>query len=250
MARCIDDHPQCICLCESEINRALFKSYFVKLHAQRMQGHGLSCLEVLTLLDGKKQESISSMLKWYQDVRPRISTLFQKPQDGPLGDKSPDFFESPELVQHLALNYQLIYTVRDPRAIFWSIEAQQEATPRQKRNRWECLVRNFLAWQPYLRQPNMFIVRFEDLVLQPQATMKMVYSHLGLEYSERFLEPFVRVFPKRFLWTTAVDWATGIKKDFDSSRLNEWRDRLSPDFHNFVVTAPHMREFIQQFGYG
>ena len=42
MARRIDDHPEAICLCESEINRALFKFYYTQLHAQRMEGHGIA----------------------------------------------------------------------------------------------------------------------------------------------------------------------------------------------------------------
>ena len=29
MARCIDDHPAAICLCESEINRAFFKDHYL-----------------------------------------------------------------------------------------------------------------------------------------------------------------------------------------------------------------------------
>lgn len=180
MARCVDDHPQAICLCESEINRALFRDYFVELHGQRMQEHGLTSSEVVAFLDRKQQEDVGSLLKWYQDVRPRISSLLGKPEITAFGDKSPDFFQSPELVQHFASNFPLIYTVRDPRAIFRSIDSQSDATVRDKAIRWESLIANYRACKPYLDASNFLIVRFEDLISAPQPTMTAVYSHLGL----------------------------------------------------------------------
>jgi hypothetical protein len=249
MARCIDDHPGSICLCESEINRALFKFFYTRLHAQRMEGHGFALSEVMALLDGKKQDEISSLMKWYREVRPRISALLHKPADAPLGDKSPDFFESLAIVEHLAASYPLIYTVRDPRAIYRSIASQDDASPRLKQTRWECLTGNYLAWKPFLDQRNVLIVRFEDLVARPEATMKAVYAHLGLPYSGRFLEPFARPFPKRFLWNSAIDWETGIKKDFDVRRIDEWREYLTADHLKFVSSTLYVGEFMERFGY-
>lgn len=249
MARCLDDHWESMCLCESEINRALFQDYFVKLHLQRMQGHGLTADEVVSFLDRKKQDHVESWLKWYSDVIPRLSVLHIKPGVRSLGDKSPDFYRSAELVRHLASNYPLIYTVRDPRAIFMSIEAQADATPREKAGRWQDLIGNYQAWKPFLGASNILIVRFEDFVTNPEATMKSVYAHVGLSYSARFLEPFARPFPRRFLWTTAVDWETGIKKAFDPSRILEWKKSLTDDQIRQVQSEPLVVEFMERFGY-
>jgi hypothetical protein len=249
MARCIDDHPGAICLCESEINRALFQDYYVRLHAQRMEGHGLSSAEVFGLLDGRKQDDVPALLSWYGDVRPRMAGLLEKPHGAPIGDKSPDYFQSPEIVEHFASSYQLIYTVRDPRAIFQSIEAQANVAPRLKVSRWQNLVGNYLAWRRFLGNKNILIVRYEDVVRQPETTMRGVYSHLGLPYSGRFLEPFARKFPKRFLWTTAIDWETGVKKDFDVTRIDDWKTQLSADDLRFISNTPYVGEFMERFGY-
>jgi Sulfotransferase family len=249
MARCIDDHPEAMCLCESEINRALFKFYYTRLHAERMEGHGFAVSEVVSLLDSRKQDDISTLMSWYRDVRPRIAALWGKRADMPLGDKSPDFFESPAIVEHLAANHRLIYTVRDPRAIFLSVDSQTNVSPRLKQIRWDCLAGNYVAWRPFLHQKNVLFVRFEDFVAQPEATMKAVYAHLELPYSSRFLEPFARPCPRRFLWTTAIDWATGAKKDFDVNRTDEWKGRLTVEQLRFVVSTPHVREFMLRFGY-
>lgn len=41
LARCLDDHPEVVCLCESEINRALYPRHCYSLHFRRMRNHGL-----------------------------------------------------------------------------------------------------------------------------------------------------------------------------------------------------------------
>ncbi len=63
MARCIDDHPAAICLCESEINRALFKEYYLELHCERMVSHGLTLQEAIRFVDRKKQDDIPTWLE-------------------------------------------------------------------------------------------------------------------------------------------------------------------------------------------
>ncbi len=249
MARCIDDHPSAICLCESEINRALFVNYFLDLHVQRMKVHGLSCEEVIALLDRRKQDSVSSFLGWYADVAPRLCDLYGK-YDGPLlGDKSPDIYRSPRLVAYLGSRFPLIYTVRDPRAILNSIESQADASPEDKADRWASLIENYLAWRPYLDASNVLAVRYEDLVTIAETTMRSVYEHLSLPYSTRFLGKFKRPFPERFLWQTTIDWETGSRKDFDSSRIASWRTLLTEDQMERVYGDATIVDFMKRFGY-
>lgn len=249
MTRCLDDHPQSICLCESEINRALFADYYLVLHARRMLEHGFSLDETIGFLNRKRQDHVDDFLPWFEQVQPRAASLYGKPEVRVFGDKSPDFFRSPELIQHLADHCRLIYTVRDPRAILHSIESQTDASPRDKQERWDFLIQNYLAWKPHLDRPNLLAVRYEDLVSSPGPTMTRVYAHLGLPESLKFLEPFSRPFPRRFLWTTAVDWETGIRKDFDPRRIARWQGALTPAQLDRVQSSAPVLEFMDRFGY-
>jgi hypothetical protein len=249
MARCLDDHPQAVCLCESEVNRALFQDYYLRLHCRRMEAHGFTLEDAILFINKKKQDDIESFLKWFPAVWPRAAELYHKPDALVFGDKSPDFFRSQELVDHLAEHVRLIYTVRDPRAIFWSIESQTDTNRRDKDERWDFLLRNYEAWRTHLDRPNIHAVRYEDLVSDPIATMTAVYAHLGLPHSTRFLEPFPRAYPQRFLWTTAVDWQTGIRKDFDASRVSQWRQRLSREQVERISADARIAEFMDRFGY-
>ena len=249
MARCIDDHPAAICLCESEINRALFKDYFLELHCERMVTHGLTLQEAVRYVDRKKHNDIPSLLEWYSLAAERLSVLYGKRYLPAFGEKSPDFFECPELVAYLAANFPLIYTVRDPRAILRSIVIQDDAPPELKAERWEALVQNYVAWKPFLNDPNVLIVRYEDLLTDPITTMYKVYDHLNLPYSLRFLEPFPRQFPQRFLWETSVALESGVKKDFDTSRIMLWKTTLTAEQLKTVYANPTIVEFLHRFDY-
>jgi hypothetical protein len=249
MARCMDDHPSVICLCESEINRALYQDYYLKLHHTRMLAHGLTSEEIIGYLNRKRQDDLASLMKWYSDVCPRMAEIYQKPELMRFGDKSPDFFQDHELLNHLAYNHQLIYTVRDPRAIYASIEAQDDESREDKDERWQRLTMNYLQWKPYLDFANLLVVRYEDLVREPRATMQTVYSHLSLPDSERFLEPFPRINSARFLWPTAIDWATGIARDFDVARTERWRTTLTEKQIDHALSNPSIHEFMNRFGY-
>ncbi len=249
MARCLDDHPAIICLCESEINRALFRDYFVRLHFLRMTNHGLNKDEVVNLLDRKKQDDVAALMRWYREVTPRLSALYSKQNVFAVGDKSPDFYRSPKLVRFLAEGQRLIYTVRDPRAILWSIESQANAPPQDKTTRWGTLIQNYLTWKPYLDAPNLLVVRYEDLVTAPERTMEAVYDHLGVLYSPRFLRDFARPYPGRFLWKTAVDWETGVAREFDASRVESWRTNLPDEQRDRARSEPAIAEFMERFGY-
>jgi hypothetical protein len=249
LSRCLDDHPAAICLCESEINRALFRDYIVAHHCQRMNAHGLSTEEAIAYLDRRKQDDLGSLVGWYADLRTRLANLYEKPGALMFGDKSPDFYLSPEIVRHLAANYPLIYTVRDPRAIYWSIASQDDSTPIEKAERWLSLKENFRAWKPYLKAPNLLVVRYEDLVVSPLMTMSRIYAHLGLFESSRFLTPFARLHPYRFLWSTAIDWETGIRRDFDPRRISSWKTKLTEPAIRFIESESDIAEFMERFGY-
>jgi hypothetical protein len=249
LARCIDDHPDAICLCESEINRALFAPYVIAHHIERMKAHGLRGQQALKLLNGRRQDSVRDWGAWYSAVLPLVSQRYGKPKLRALGDKSPDFFTAPALVEAIAASELLIYTVRDPRAILRSIWRQTGPTPAEKAERWEFLKANIRCWRPHWDRPNLLTARYEDLVLEPVATMARVYAHLGLGPSTRFLEPFPRQDHQRFLWNTAVEWGGGSRRDFDPSRAELKDDDLTSEQHGWVTADPDIAEFMERFGY-
>jgi hypothetical protein len=80
MSRCLDDHPQAMCLCEAEINRVLFHDDLVALHFRRMSRPGLAPHNTVELLNGRKQDDIGSAFSWYADSQQHFSRLYNKPE--------------------------------------------------------------------------------------------------------------------------------------------------------------------------
>ena len=90
---------------------------------------------------------------WYRDATPVLCDLYGKYDDPLVGDKSPDFYRSPELVAYLASSFPLIYTVRDPRVILSSIESQDDATPEEKAETLDLPDRELSRVEAFPRRP-------------------------------------------------------------------------------------------------
>lgn len=212
--------------------------------------HGFGRERVLELLNKRPQNSVEAWRGWYADVLPLVRERYGKPGARALGDKSPDFFTAPALVEAIALAERLIYTVRDPRSIVRSIwRKREESTEAEKEERWDFLKRNIRCWKPHWDRPNMLAVRYEDLVHDPVAVMNRVYGHLGLEPSTRFLEPFKRADHRRFLWDTAVDWTTGAARELDAARAEVHDEELTEEQRARVFDDAEISGFMERFGY-
>ncbi len=249
LSRCIDDHSQAVCLCESEINRALFPPYALRLHFERMRSHGLEPEEILSLLSGKVQNSVPDWLRWYTELAPLLRARMETTDMRALGDKCPDLFPTAEIIDAISSRAQLIYTVRDPRAILRSIWSQADTNEARKVWLWEFFLRNLRAWRPYWNRANLLVSRYEDLVREPASTMARIYNHLELEPTTRFLDSFERLYPRRFLWDTAVDWHSGIGKEFDPARASICDADLTEAQLERVWADADVRGFMEHFGY-
>lgn len=187
------------------------------------------------------------MVRWYREANKIAQSRYAKPDAKAYGDKSPDFFLSRPLVSLLLSDYRLLYSIRDPRAIFCSIQSSEGSTDQEKRDRWNALVCNWDCWEPHLDTDCIHPVRYEDIVSNPSETLSAAYQHIGVGPSLRFMEPFERWFPSRFLWKTAIDWETGIQTDFDVSRIDRWRKLLTADQLDFVKKDPTARRIMDRF---
>lgn len=247
LARCLDDHPGLFCLCESEINRALFGEYFIQLHFQRMRRHGLGPLEITRLLNRRRQESIDDYEGWHRDVVPILSKRYGKTGVSGIGDKSPDFYRTPRLARHVLENHRLIYTIRDPRAVYRSIQADR-TSDEEKENRWKSFLDNVRFWERDLQHDNVRVVRYEDLVESPDEVMHAVCSHIGIPFSSGFRDSFPRMFPERFLWKGATEEAhQGVR--FDRGKKARWKAELAEGEIQRLEKIPEVETVLHTFDY-
>jgi len=214
-----------------------------------MKHHGFTSPEIIRLLDRKRQNHLDDTLLWYQQAAELAKLKWQKPDIIAVGDKSPDLYAFPPLSKFLESTCKLLYTIRDPRAIFRSILQSPNSSIEEMRTRWENLKSNFHVWESRLARRNVHIVKYEDLVCRPVDAMNSVYKHLDVTFCDRFLQPFVRPFPSRFLWKTNVDWETGIQNDFDQGRIDVWKRVLTKEHLDVISSDRVIRRIMDLFGY-
>jgi len=213
-----------------------------------MRHHGLEPEEIMQLLDGKQHYNTAAYEFWHRQVFALLKMRYEKPDARALGDKSPDFYRSPVLVGHLLASHRLIYTARDPRAIYRSIQADKTCDT-EKRSRWGAFLKNAEVWKPHLGEAALLAVRYEDLVADPVSVMAVIHRHLNLGDSRAFLNPGPRKYARRFLWKTNVDMATGEVRAINPAAAGRWKTELSREEIARIEADPIVREYCEHFGY-
>jgi len=153
-----------------------------------------------------------------------------------IGDKNNVHIFERASLQRIFPESTAIYVIRDPRAVFWSI---QTAAQRHRHNIYaptgEVDTRTFCskwssAYKDVLRHPksNEFLVRYEDLVSEPHKTITKIFGFLGMD-SSLIDSANVRALhlPNLDEPTATMPWKGYLKTEISDQRLLEWQNRLS-----------------------
>ncbi len=153
-------------------------------------------------------------------------------------------------------NSKIIYMVRDPRDTTLSqkykwkrfFKAKNEPYPLSES------IRNFinyhpitisLLWRssanailPYLENDNVLMVKFEELISNPEENVKKICEFLDLDFQETMLDvPFA--FSSIF--------GDDNKRGFDKKRIGNWRSKLNSAEIFFIQKIN--KDLMQKFGY-
>ncbi len=236
LARCIDDHPECICLCESNVQTKAFGGRSTVGHSGRMRLHGFSSEQIKALRTKLILKDGASWLNWYDECAKILQEIYQKPQANLIGDKNPYFHNAKGCVEAMG-DCLKIWTIRDPRAVWYSGEFHRFGA------------RNYLP--RYLENVRFFadrldattlVIRFEDFVSSPEETMEKVYKFLGVDYDASYLTRQEKPYDKRFAWNPNSTAA------FDMSQVHKWRHELG-HLKSLIMRKPEIRNLMERFGY-
>jgi hypothetical protein len=125
-------------------------------------------------------------------------------------------------------NLKFIQIVRDPRAVCASKNVTSARYP------WIFLCRQWrklaaLAWayqQDDSLKNKVLIIRFEDLITQPEVIAKKICIFLNLKYDSAMVNPEQYVNGSGKPWKQNTSFGPG-KKQFDHSALTRWKNVLS-----------------------
>ena len=207
-----------------------------------------------------KEEFLNELLKSDRTHRALFDLTMRFYADGkPIrGEKTPAHIYQVPLLMDWFPNAKVVHTLRDPRAIFVS---QRRQFLRDNVDRHYRILRTteitlgigvflqvLLNWlriarlhrQYQKRYPNnYYYVRFEDLVSNPEPTLKKVCEFLEIDFSEDMLnQPVVgSSFVPRESETQGVDTST----------IDRWRNHLHPLIDKWFVFW--CKKYLLEFGY-
>ena len=163
------------------------------------------------------------------------------------GDKLPRYSGYVDDLFRLFPDAQFIHVVRDPRAavasqipIGWDEPGMALASAA---NRWELAIRRIDLAAARLRPDQLLDVRYEDLVRDPQATLRRICEFAGLRAGEA-IEQMIAA-PRRGRFNPG--WHDRLDEPVSADRISSWRERLEP--HEVALVEHATRRWFDRFGY-
>ena len=226
MSRCIDDHPQCICLFEGYIQKAAFGSPITRGHSGRMRQHGFSREQTDRLRN--KVCDAKTFIHWYDECAQILKPLYDKQEATHIGD----VIHTCPKTKLAIKSFPKIFTIRDPRAILYS---GRHHTPRNNYlpQYFQCIRENL----PYIND-NTLVIKFEDFIEYPEKIMNEVYAFLDVPYNDNFMNRTKKPYDERFKFNPNAT------QGFDTSIINKWKREKKT-----MIVSDDMKNIIKQFGY-
>ena len=197
------------------------------LATHRVERLGLDRAELTATLmrEGQNYRSLfAALLRHYaaQRGKPRF------------GEKTPQHAIFAETLCDLYPQGKLIHLLRDPRDVVASLLRMPWGMPDVFGN-----VRTWLgcnrAAQRASRRPNYLLVRYEDVVREPEAELARICDFIGEPYSPAMLAQEE---------SAAVDkwWFERAQKRLTAERLHSWQDELTQEQASLVdwLAGPHL----------
>jgi Sulfotransferase family len=216
-------------LSDPQNRQRLVDAYLSTEHVRKMKVD-LHALQETLLREGTSYETFFvSLLRFYAQAQGKKRWGEKTPRHALIAETLCDWYPSATI----------IHLVRDPRDVVASLLRLPGTTNNVLGSAYVWLHCNLGARQSYDR-PQYLLVRYEELVLQPEQELRRICAVLGAEYSPVMLLPNCDP-------ATVLPWYRRAEEPVTTERLGKWREELTPDNVALVewIVGPHM----QLFGY-
>jgi sulfotransferase family protein len=136
------------------------------------------------------------------------------------GDKAPPAIDSIDKINFLVPSSKIIHVIRDPRANSLSLKKRQNMNLYIAADYWYDLNLKGIIQGRLLGEKQYLLVKYEELLKNPQEVTQQVCNFLGLEYEEGIVKK---------LGTSKDTNLKGayVKKNIDQSKIDTWKKILN-----------------------
>jgi hypothetical protein len=204
---------------------------------------------------------VRRILNTDRSERAIFAALMQLPAKGKpiLGEKTPDHIHYVSTLLEWFPEARIVHSFRDPRAVFvselhyrWNQRGLKRFPYKQLRPvkplyslfiLLHMSIEWFLAARYHFRYKerypdNYYLLKFEDLVLDPECQLKQLCDFLGVEFQDQMLEQTVT--------NTGFASRKG-KAGFDAQAVDRWKGHISPLSRAWFLVWG--RKYLKAFGY-
>ena len=145
-----------------------------------------------------------------------------------VGEKTPNHLIYMRTLESWFPGARFIHIVRDPRAVVCSWRDVPWSTGRPVGD--AMVWRRYLATarrRPPLRQGALTTIRYEELILDTEATVRTVCRFLGLEFEPQMLSFHLK--PSDIVNVAREPWKAAADRPIQDTSVDRWRSELSPD---------------------
>jgi len=180
LSRLVAENRQCVSLREMHVSR-IVNAAELNRHVRNATAAGFSQQEIETLGKRLRLFEPHTIVDWLKLAGLTIQDKHDKPCADIVVEKDPELLLAKANIPWI-LNYPTIYTVRNPRGI---LDALDLSSGREWRERaLQEAIAAFHNIQDYLSHPSLLVVRYEDLLVHTETTMRRVFEHMRVNISD------------------------------------------------------------------
>jgi hypothetical protein len=212
----------------NEDNRCRLVKEYLSTSRMRRSGIETAGLEERLLRDGTSYASLfASLMEHFAESEGKQRC----------GEKTPQHALLTETFCEWYPGAAIIHLVRDPREVVASLQRVPWASNSVVVNTRMWIDCN-LAARKSSNRPEYLMVRYQNLVSQPEQELARICGHLHEDYSPSMLVPAEET-------TSYSSWSQRAKAPVTSERLGKWREQLTEQDVELVewVAGPHLESF-------
>ncbi|MEM9188001.1 MAG: sulfotransferase [Myxococcota bacterium] len=230
VARVLDGHPDAACLRDSYAMQPSAPSSILNPASDQWRVHGFCEDQVRGWAEAPH----------FAQVMPELLADFAKRMGGNVvGDQWPFYIDYLDPLMRAFPDAKLVYTVRDPRAVWSQVRAETDRAHADKEL--SELLEKDRAIGCLRGHPNLLTVRVEDLICNPPETIRELHGFLHLTDPA---DPELARSSLAERWGALEDVSTAL----DPRTTTEWRHRMKPKEVRRI--SQQARWFIEKYGYG
>ncbi|MEM1328195.1 MAG: sulfotransferase [Bacteroidota bacterium] len=167
-----------------------------------------------------------------------------------IGDKNPDYLVETDRLKNMFKKAFFLVTYRDPRAISESLKLANKHWKKQSSHLVQAVktFKDFTSlYEKFSRDSDYYFISYEQLVLEPKATLVSICNWLEIEYEDSMMNYYKINKQKELVHPSRLVWHENTLRAPDSKLLSRWMGSITENDRKYIERS--LKKEMKKFGY-